>query len=673
MKSLREWMARGAVRLLRLVRLVRLVRLGRAGRACATGVALAALGTAAMAAQPVEHFARLPLISSVSLSPDGQRYAALVNQGGDTRLLTRHLGEREPRVALSTDNEEIQFNWARWVNNERLIVSLRFSTRLGRLELPETRLVSVRFDGSGQVDLVRHARAASRWRFRSDQVVDWLPADGKHVLLQLAESSSGRPAVYRVNVDTGARELVKGGEGGVAAWLTDASHRVRVAVGADDELIEVRACDPNGENWRSLWRFKPRSADAVWPIGFGTDPRQLYVQAEHEGRSAVFLVDLESPSLQRRLVLSHPEFDVQGSLVHSARNGEVLGLHDQGGDERSHWLHPDWKVLAQDLDRALPDRRNWLLQASADERRYLVHSSGNGVPGQYFLGDRETGKLSLMAEQFPQLKGVSLAGKRPVRISARDGLSLHAFLTLPVQAGDKPRGPLVLLPHGGPAGQDRARFDTLTEMLADRGIAVLQVNFRGSAGRGRDFRTAGLRQWGLEMQDDLTDALKWAVAEGLADPQRVCIVGGSYGGYAALMGAVKTPQLYRCAASLNGVTDLVDLVEAAQRSPRAAAVLDEQIGHGWQDRDRLQATSPALQADRIEAAVLLVAGSSDRTVPVAHSRSMDKALRNAGKRVRYVEIPGGDHGLSRQAHRLVWYEALAAFLDEHLAPAKPVP
>jgi hypothetical protein len=222
----------------------------------------------------------------------------------------------------------------------------------------------VRFDGSGQVDLVRHARAESRWRFRPDQVVDWLPADGKHVLLQLAESSSGHPAVYRVNVETAARELVKRGEGGVARWLTDASHRVRVAVSADDDAIEVRACDPQGENWRSLWRFKPRSADAVWPIGFGTDPRQLYVQAEHEGRSAVFLVDLESPELQRRLVLSHPEFDVQGSLVRSARNGEVLGLNDHGGDEGSHWLHPDWKALAQDLDRALPDRRNWLLQTS---------------------------------------------------------------------------------------------------------------------------------------------------------------------------------------------------------------------------------------------------------------------------------------------------------------------
>lgn len=642
---------------------------GRAGMTAVLMVAAVAAG----AAQPVEHFARLPLVTTVSLSPDGQRYAALVNQGGDTRLVTRHLAEREPRVALSTDNEDIRLNWAHWVNNERLLVSLSFSTRVGRLELPERRLLSVRFDGSGQVDLARHARAAARLRYLPDHVVDWMPADGQHVLLQLPEASSGYAAVYRVNVESGARQLVKGGEGGVLRWVTDGAHRVRVAVRGDEDGVEVRACDPEGETWRTLWRFKPRAADAVWPLGFGSDPRQLYVQAEHEGRWAVFLVDLGDPALPRKLVLAHPEFDVEGRLVRSARNGEVLGLGDMGTDERSHWIHPQWQALAQDLDRALPERQNWLLQTSADERRYLLYSAGNGVPGQYFLGDRETGKLSLLAEQYPQLKSLRLAGKRPLRITARDGRSLQAFLTLPSGAGDKPRGSLVVLPHGGPAGQDRARFDPLTEMLADRGIAVLQVNFRGSAGQGRDFREAGLRQWGLQMQDDLSDALQWAVAEQVADPQRVCIVGASYGGYAALMGAVKTPKAFRCAASMNGVTDLIDLVEAAGRSPRAIELLEERIGHGWQDRERLRATSPALQAERIEAAVLLVAGSADRVVPVSHSRAMDKALRAADKRVRYLELPGADHGLSRQAHRLAWFEALAAFLDEHLAPAKAGP
>jgi dipeptidyl aminopeptidase/acylaminoacyl peptidase len=622
----------------------------------------------AQARQPVLHFAQRPLFTSVTLSPDGQRFAALTQQGAETRLITGQVGQRELKVALSTDSDDQRIYWVQWAGNERLVAQVGVNLHGGTVHTANLRLLSLRPDGTGQVDLARNARPSTRWRGQADQVVDWLPGDGRHLLLQLPEASSGGQAVYRVNVETGARELVKGAEGQTWRWITDAGHRVRAALAGDDEFTEVRVADADGQRWRTLWRFKSRAAsEAVWPLGFGADPQQLFVEAQHQGRAAVFKVDLADPALPRSLVLAHPSYDVRGRLVRARRGGEPVGLVDTGLDEQVHWWHADWQGLTQAIDKALPGRRNRLLQTSADERRYLVHSSGQGTAGQYLIGDHDTGKLQLLAEQYPQLRGVALGQRRAVRLFARDGLALEAFLTLPPGSADRPGGPLVLYPHGGPAGQDRrGDLDLLAAMLADRGIAVLQVNFRGSSGYGEDFLRAGLQQWGQAMQDDLSDAVRWAVDQGVADAQRVCVVGGSYGGYAALMGVVKTPELFRCAASLNGVTDLVDIAERRTRGRAATEAVVEQLGHGWQDRERLRAQSPLVQAARVERPVLLVAGATDRVVPVAHSQEMHQALRAAGKPVRYLELAGADHGLSRQADRLAWFEALATFVDEHL-------
>ncbi|MFY9511185.1 MAG: alpha/beta fold hydrolase, partial [Rubrivivax sp.] len=231
--------------------------------------------------------------------------------------------------------------------------------------------------------------------------------------------------------------------------------------------------------------------------------------------------------------------------------------------------------------------------------------------------------------------------------------------------------PLVLLPHGGPTSRDDIDFDPWAEFLADRGHAVLQVNFRGSEGYGLAFRQAGLKRWGLEMQDDLEDAAAWAQRQGLGADGRICIVGGSYGGYAALMGLVKTPALYRCAVSFAGVTDLPALIahESDYIGGRNAAL--RTIGDPERDGERLRATSPALQAQQLRAPVLLVHGNADRVVPVAQSQAMARALQRAGKPHRYVEQDGGDHHLSRQQHRLALFGELETFLDQHLHTPTP--
>jgi pimeloyl-ACP methyl ester carboxylesterase len=563
------------------------------------------------------------------------------------------------------------------VRNDRLLVSVRFASRRDFVGTVETRLLAVKADGSAVINLTRNPSVAGSMSGGvpsqiQDQVIDWLPEDGQYVLLQMPEPGDAAASVYKVNVDTGSRSSIKGAERNIRAWLTDAKHRVRVGVRNNDGDYEIRACDLDGKNWRTLWAFSGLK-DAVWPLGFGLDPQELYVRANHEGRMAVFSVRLDEPGLPRRLRLANPRFDVEGQLVHSPATGEVLGVRggDGGNDDdpRAELWEPNWRAQARAIDQGLPRRENSLLDISRDEQRYVVYSSGNGVPGQYYIGDRRTGELALLGETYPELEVDRLVGKHSVKIQARDGLALNSYLTLPAgrRLADKgPALPLVLLPHGGPASRDDADFDPWTEFLADRGYAVVQVNFRGSDGYGHEFKSAGLKRWGLEMQDDLTDAVLWAAQQGVADKDRVCIVGASYGGYAALMGVVKTPELYRCAVSFAGVSDLPDLIEYESNYVGGREAAERTIGRAWGDREQLRATSPARQAERIRVPVLLVHGTADRSVPVDQSRDMAKALKRSGKPYRYIEQEGGDHHLSQYAHRLEFFKALEAFLDRHL-------
>ncbi len=632
-------------------------------------------------ATPVEHFAALPMLSQVKLSPDGQKLAYLMSRGGNTYLVTRAVaGNGATKALLSTDNKEYYFKWIRWANNDRIVVSLRFASRRDFVGTTETRLLSIKAEGGDVVSLVHAERVsgsiggATVVRQIQDRVIDWLPADGQHLLLELAEPGTATPAVFKVNVNTGRRIIVKAPERHVEHWVTDVQGRLRAAVRRDEGTSEVRVASVDGKEWRTLWTYR-RGEPSVSPMGFGLDPNELYIRADHEGRRAVFSVRLDDPALKRTLRFALPNADAYGGLLRSPATGEVIGLRrsaeggEEGGQARAELWGAAWRAQMQAVDAGLPQRDNFLLDISRDEQQYLIYSESSRQPGEYYLGDRKTGELSRLGGTYPDLDVARLAGKHRLSIQSRDGLQLDSYLTLPKgrTVGDGgPPLPMVLLPHGGPQSFDDAGFDTWTEFLASRGHAVLQVNFRGSDGYGHAFRAAGLQRWGLEMQDDLTDGVAWAIAQRVADPSRVCIVGASYGGYAALMGVVKTPELYRCAVSFAGVSDLPDLLMHERKYIGGDERGEAAIGSFWGDRERLLATSPARQAERIRVPVLLVHGTDDRSVPFEQSENMAKALKRAGKPYRYMEQEDGDHHLSRYEHRLEFFKAMESFLDEHL-------
>lgn len=627
---------------------------------------------------PAEAYAQAPRLGQVTLSPSGRRIAALVNQGDDSLLVVREVdGDEAFTPVLKSDNDDFRFRWIAWANDERLLASVAFATRRGFVGSLETRLLSIGADGRGLVNLVRNQGfAQGHWPAQfQDRIVDMLPDDDRHVLLQMPAEGTVNPAVYQVDVVTAQRRLVHPPQRDVRSWMTDARHRVRVGLRQRDDDVTVLVSDVEGTGWRETWRFKVLSDEAVWPLGFGSDPDRLYVRARHEGRWAVFEADLRPSPPVLSLKLADPGQDLDGGLERLGREGAVVGVRSSGDDlDRIEPWEPSLRALSQALDKVLPDRLNRITGFSEDGQRYVLHSEGNGAPARYYLGERRTHELVLLGGTHPTLDGVPLVGKTPFAFRRRDGRSAQAMLSAPAAPPGSPassasggrRLPLVLMPQGGELGRHGTLFDPWTEFLASRGYAVLQVPAPVRSDRSPSSGDTGLLASAQAMQDDLADALAAAVSTGLADPRRVCIVGAGAGGQAALMAAIAAPGAYRCAASVAGITDLIDLWHHQTNFVNGRAMADLFIGNAWRDRDRLRAESPALQAARVEVPVLLVHGTADRDVPLDQSERMDKALRGAGKPVRYVKLDGADHAFSRSSDRLLVYQELERFLAPHL-------
>ena len=615
---------------------------------------------------PVEAFASLPDVSRMELSPDGKHTVSLVRMTGEGKSATvvhvHNIEQDQATYPLYASNEKFVINWVQWANNRYLLVSARFpATRYG-VPTTETRLLSIDIE-SGKSSSVLSERFLSRqpWypQFH-DRIVDILPADENNILLALSSKSAESSGLIKVDVTKFRRSHVEGDRQHFVDWVTDRQNRVRIGIRREDTEYQIQHRAIDAGRWETLWEFESFAEDQVWPLGFDRDPNLLYVNAYHEGRLAIFKVDLNDAGLARELVFASPEYDVAGGLIYSHVKQAVIGTTFSEGGGYTFW-DKEYQTLQRGIDKALPDTNNIVYSFSDDERRYIVLATSDSDAGSFYLGDRDEKSLRLMAYRYRALAPERMSPKQAIRYQARDGLTIEAYLTVPKGSGEDLL-PAIVFPHGGPISFDDGGFDYWTQYFASRGYAVLQMNFRGSGGYGYDFMKAGLKNWGLEMQNDVEDGTRWLIEEGIADPERICIVGASYGGYAALMEAAGNPGLYRCAVSFAGVTDVADLV-TSQRWYTNYEVVKEQVGS---DLRALRNRSPLNLAERIDIPVLLAHGSKDRSVRVRHSRRMHRALEKADKMTAYVEFKDGDHYLSNEAHRLEFFRAMDAFLGEYL-------
>lgn len=623
---------------------------------------------------PASAFARRPLMTGMALSPDGQRIATLLHNENRTLLVTRALTGGEMKVALSTDNLEFQINWIEWISNDRLVVSLSFPFKRyyegwGNIDVDERRLVGLDPDGGKVVNLLKDRGGVAgilKYNTAQDHVVAFMD-DGRHLLVALNSSEhSADKVLYKVDAYTGQRSFHAPSKTGVRGWLVDRQMRPRVAFRwEDDEAVDILVCDVDASNWRAIRRNRPFDATNLQPLGFGLDPNVLYVAKNHEGLRAIFTMDLREPQPQPKLKLALADRDLNGYLMRDAR-GEAVGVSSVmlGDSSRSYW-DPRYIAWQRDLDEALPGRANSIYDASKDGRTFVVSSLAADAPGAVYtaqLGDQPT--MALLAPFYPDLEDVPLGERTAHSFTARDGLPMEAFLTWPPGQREAKQLPLVVFPHGGPQARDTILMDIWAAFMADRGCLVMQLNYRGSTGYGQKHLEAGLRRWGLEMQDDLEDGVRELVQQKWADPARVVIVGASYGGYAALMGVAKTPSLYRAAFAMAPVTDLVRMASDDGRWGRESVKL--QVGDAVTDRERLAATSPVNVAARITVPVVLVHGTADLVVPYDHSKWMLAALQASGKPVKMVTLEQGGHSILNPAQRRQVFEELDRFLAQSL-------
>jgi dipeptidyl aminopeptidase/acylaminoacyl peptidase len=469
--------------------------------------------------------------------------------------------------------------------------------------------------------------------------------------------------VYRVDLTTGAVVLDTKNPGDVIGWQTDTKFRVRIAQAPTaDGGMELRHRADEKAGWKTLLKWGPDDADGR-VVGFTGDNKALWLITS-QGRDTLSLVKRDLETGAEKLIASDPRADAGGVIVNpDTYEVEAVSFNR----ERVKWKALDKEIEAdlKALEKGAPGEPG-VVGTDRARKTWVVSYSADVTPVSYYLYDRKSKKLTKLFEAQPALAKYTLAPMRPVTIKSRDGLELVSYLTLPVGAKAE-KLPTVLLVHGGPWARDSWGYDAQAQWLANRGFAVLQVNYRGSTGFGKKFLHAGDREWAGKMHDDLIDAVNWAVKQGYADPKKVAIFGGSYGGYAALVGATFTPDTFCCAVSVVGPSNLVTLLKSIppywEPMKKLFAV---RVGDLEKEEEFLKSRSPLFKADKIKVPMLIAQGANDPRVKQAESEQIVAAIRKAGKPVEYLLFPDEGHGFARPENRLKFMAAAEAFLAKHV-------
>ncbi|MFQ3251603.1 MAG: dipeptidyl aminopeptidase/acylaminoacyl peptidase [Glaciecola sp.] len=621
---------------------------------------------------PAKYFAALPEFSRPALSPKGNRVAFINNIAEPKHLallMTYDLDNGKNYLLLKSDNEDTKLNWFRWANNDTIIISAKFGSKDRGTRYYQTRLLSVRFDSNGEKpqQLMKPRQVGSNFRSKDftsqfqDNVIDYLPSDPDHIIAAADFDIQSLPSVYKVNVNSGRAVRIIKGKRQIRSWVTDRQGRVRIGKAYDykngDTVIYERKDDDT--NLRKIFEYNAMTENGIAILGFDLDPNILYYRTYEGDKLALLSLDLTS--MKKTLVFADENYDVDGSLVYSSKTNDVIGVNHAHADHGVHYFKNGHTAFHKGLDKVMPETNNYITSFSEDENRYILYAENDNIPGVYMFGDRKEKSLYPLFGTYPQLPPESIADNKKVSYTTRDGVEIEGYLTLPLQ-GEAPYS-MVIHPHGGPGARDYSGFDYWTAFMAHRGYAVFRPNFRGSSGYGKEFSEAQMKRWGLEMQDDISDAATWLIKEGIANKDKMCIVGASYGGYAATMATVKTPDLFSCAVSFAGVTHLPKLAYRESQFLGGSLVAENQIGD---DSSDMKARSPYYNAEKVKTPTLLVHGYEDRVVHVEQSRVYAEELEDLGKPVKYVELETGDHYLTTGPDRQRFFDELDAFLATYL-------
>lgn len=649
----------------------------RAATAAAV-VSFACVWTANAAPPPASAFGRIPAVVQAAISPDGQR-VALLGGASDQRFVSiATLDQPNLPILKLGDVEAIGIRWA---GDDFVLADVAFWEKTGprtayRLErsvviTPDAKAVARLFQSDPASSLLtRHAVVG---------VVEGPPV--RAVAVGLVESGGASSnmntklqrkgvespfvaALYSLDPSTGRGRLIERGDYDTEGWEVDpdGSPRVRLEVDELNHRFTVSGRARGKSGWSAIWQAPDFESRRAY-YGYSAVEEGVYLALDNK----LILKRLSDGSTS---VVAEGFSNVTPSLVWDEHRDTAVGVRTELEKPSIAWLDPAVAAAHATLAKVFAGKAVSLANWSSDQKRFVVRVSGPAAPGAWYLFDSVRKEVSPLGDEYPELAGASLGATRWVTYKARDGLEIPAYVTTPPGFDANVKAPLVVLPHGGPTSRDTYDFDYMAQFLASRGYVVLQPQFRGSWGFGAAFEKAGLGEWGDKMQTDLLDGVAFLAAEGLVDTTKVCIVGASFGGYAALAGVSLHPDTYRCAVSIAGIGDLGQLIveEGRLYGRQSASIGELKSILGKASTEKLMATSPARQAGNVRAPVLLIHGTEDTVVSADQSRVMANALKVAGKPHELLLLEGENHYLARSSARTQVLEAVESFLTQHLPP-----
>jgi dipeptidyl aminopeptidase/acylaminoacyl peptidase len=619
---------------------------------------------------PAEAFYHLPVLQNLMLSPDGAHLLALKNVGGFTSVMVKNLATGEVFYPTKTDNIEFQFRWVRWAGNDRILLSLGFvdaEHRYGQAFL-KTRLLSMdaKHD-SKMVAMVQPKSGEKLFSFNQDTIVGVVGTDPGSILMSIPEQDHGQlTAVYKVQLASGKRHIVKKGDIDTSSWFADLNGNVRAGVGMDrpTEKMIIKVLDPRKNEWVVAWTYAQIDEKPIYLLGFGHNPNELYVLADYNGRRAVYKADLMQDGYPLTLVQSEDKYDLYGDLIYLPTRKDVVGItYKSAGETHNLFWNPELKKLQESLIRALPGARSSIVSVSDDLRKYIVFTSDATNPGSFLYGNRDTKELLPLADTYPELNSDNLIKKEYMAFKSRDGIELSGYLSrAKVKQVAAVPAPLIIMPPSIVKRNFNAQFDALSAYLVNLGYSVYQPNISEARAPNNYLSINSMGSLGLLLQNDIEDATKHLINNNIAAPEKMCIVGQEYGGFAAIMASVVTPKLFKCSVSLGGVSNISKML-----GNHVYFMHKDTIGKimGSPEQQLLNAT-PLAQVEKIKIPILLIHGSDDVDVRVQQSQLMAEELKRLNKTYEYIELKNGTSDLNYLPHRKQAFEAIGSFIQKYL-------
>lgn len=598
---------------------------------------------------PMKDFFRNPDIAYFSLSPSGDKISFTKPYKNRMNIFVSALGSKDTTQVTFIEDRDVEAYF--WKTNKRIIY-------IRDTDGDENyHLYAVDDDGKNQKDLTPFEDV-------NVQVVDELEENENEVLVGMNKRNPELFDVYRLNINTGELKMEAENPGGVTNWITDHDGNIRVAVQSDGVNTNLLYRDDNKSVFKSV--LTTSFKESVSPLFFTFDNKFLYA-ASNLGRDKAAIVKFDiANGKEMEVIYQNDEVDVDG-LDYSKKRKVLTAITYTTDKEQVKYLDKEYEGMYEKLKELLGDKYEIIITSqNKNEDKFLVRTISDRSLGASYFYDATKKEISKIADRAPWLNENEMCEMKPIVYKAKDGLMIHGYLTLP-RGVEAKNLPVVINPHGGPWARDEWGWNAEVQFLANRGYAVLQMNFRGSTGYGRKFWEASFKQWGLSMQQDITDGVEYLVKEGIADPKRVAIYGASYGGYATLAGITSTPELYACAVDYVGVSNLFTFMETIPPYWKPFLnMMHEMVGDPKKDSALMHAASPVYFVDKIKCPLFIAQGANDPRVNKAESDQVVEALKKRGVQVEYMVKDDEGHGFGNEENQFDFYGAMEKFLAKHL-------